>query len=84
MTAATSSTSRGDAFTVREWGWIKRHTGYLPADLEDGLQGSDAELIARVRDDRVASGPARSTAGDVPQVWERFADAPASSPSGSS
>lgn len=66
---------RDAAFTVREWGWIKRHSGYLPFTLWDGLQGSDAELLA------VMALIAMVRAGkvdrrDVPDVWERFADAP--------
>lgn len=66
---------RGSAFSVREWGWIKRHAGYLPLTLDDGLLGSDAELMA------VFAIVAMVRAGkvdreDVPDVWERFADAP--------
>ena len=66
---------RDGAFTVREWGWIKRHSGYLPLTLWDGLQGSDAELlavmalIAMVRAGKVDRD-------DVPDVWERFAGRP--------
>jgi hypothetical protein len=66
---------RDRAFSVREWGWIKRHTGYLPLTLDDGLAGVDAELlaifgiIALVRAGKVVRD-------DVAAVWERFADAP--------
>jgi len=66
---------RGSSFTVREWGYIKRHSGYLPMTIDDGLAGADAELmavfalIALVRADKVEPS-------DVPVVWERFADAP--------
>ena len=30
----------GDQFTTREWGWVKRLAGYLPDNLEDGLDGA--------------------------------------------
>lgn len=66
---------RGSSFSLREWGWIKRHAGYLPLTLEEGLAGSDAELmavfaiIAMVRAGKVDRD-------QVPQVWERFGDAP--------
>jgi hypothetical protein len=31
--------------TTREWGWIKRMSGYLPMTLEDGFRGGDPELV---------------------------------------
>ena len=31
--------------TTREWGIIKRFSGYLPTTIEDGLKGADPELI---------------------------------------
>lgn len=30
--------------TTVEWGWIKRHAGYLPFTVMDGYQGGDPEL----------------------------------------
>jgi hypothetical protein len=33
-------------FTNREWGWIRRWTGYLPASVLDAMKGADAELLA--------------------------------------
>lgn len=46
-------------FTTREWGWIKRLTGYLPLTMDDGIEGGDPELfccfaaIALRRDGRI-------------------------------
>ena len=65
----------GQPLTVREWGWVKRFTGYLPLSFDDGLAGVDAEvmavlaLIALVRSGRVSRD-------EVALVWERFLDAP--------
>lgn len=61
--------------TVREWGWIKRHSGYMPLTADDGLRGFDPELfsiwavIALRRAGKIQ--PA-----EVAEVFERFADAP--------
>jgi hypothetical protein len=32
--------------TTREWGWIKRHSGYMPLTISQGLEGADPELFA--------------------------------------
>jgi hypothetical protein len=32
--------------TTREWGWIKRLSGYLPLTLDDGFSGGDPELFS--------------------------------------
>ena len=63
----------GQELTTREWGWIKRLSGYLPLTVEEGL--SDPELIV------VFAVIALRRAGkvepqDVPQVFERLSDAP--------
>jgi hypothetical protein len=61
-------------FTTREWGWIKRHAGYLPLAVSEDAFG-DPELvcvlavIAIRRADRI--GPS-----EVAAVYERLADAP--------
>lgn len=65
----------GQDFTTREWGWIKRHAGYMPLTIEDGFAGADPELFA------VFAGIALRRAEkidvrDVPAVFERIADAP--------
>ena len=63
----------GQELTTREWGWIKRLSGYLPLTVEEGL--SDPELIV------VFAVIALRRAGkveprDVPSVFEQLSDAP--------
>jgi len=63
-------------FTTREWGHIKRLTGYLPVGYEEGLDKADPELIC------VFAVLALRRAGkietpDVAGVYERLIDAPA-------
>ena len=63
----------GRELTTREWGWIKRLSGYLPLNIEEGL--GDPELVI------VFAAIALRRAGkvepkDVPQVFERLSDAP--------
>ena len=36
----------GRELTTREWGWIKRHSGYLPLTIDEGFNGADPELFA--------------------------------------
>ena len=55
-TAATSSTSAAPTFTLREWGWIKRHSGYLPLTIDEGLAGSRRGADGGVRADRAGAG----------------------------
>ncbi len=65
----------GRPLTAREWGWIKRHSGYMPLTVKDGLRGGDPELfsvwavIALRRAGKIQPG-------DVTDVFERFADVP--------
>jgi len=65
----------GQEFTTREWGWIKRHSGYLPMTIEDGFAQADPELfcvfaaIAMRRAGRIE-------AREVADVFDRLADAP--------
>jgi hypothetical protein len=60
--------------TTREWGWIKKHAGYLPATLGEDWLG-DPEFIAVLavialrRNDVVENR-------EVPAVLEKFQDAP--------
>lgn len=62
-------------FTTREWGVIKRLSGYLPLTIEEGFQGGDPELfaafavVALVRAGRVE-------ASDAQDAFDRIADAP--------
>lgn len=32
--------------TTREWGWIKKYSGYMPLTVQQGLEGGDPELFA--------------------------------------
>jgi hypothetical protein len=60
--------------TTREWGWIKRLAGYLPITLEDDSFG-DPELacvLAAIMMRRAG----RIETREVPEVFERLADAP--------
>ena len=65
----------GRELTTREWGWIKRLSGYLPLTLEEGFRGGDPELfaafavIALRRDGKI-------DAREAPAVFERIVDAP--------
>jgi hypothetical protein len=61
--------------TTREWGWIKRLAGYLPLDLGDPAKWGDPEVLvcfAAIALRRAGRVEAR----EVPQVFERLADAP--------
>jgi hypothetical protein len=61
--------------TTREWGWIKRHSGYLPLTVEEGFDGADPELfacfaiIALHRAGKVLPR-------DVPAAFDRIIDSP--------
>ena len=64
-----------NVFTTREWGWVKRLSGYMPGNLEEGLSGMDPELIcvfATIALRRAGKIEAR----DVPAAFDRIADAP--------
>jgi hypothetical protein len=64
----------GDEFTTREWGWIKRLSGYLPATLTDDAM-SDPEL-ACVLAVIVLHRVGRIERTEVPTVFDRLLDAP--------
>jgi hypothetical protein len=59
--------------TTREWGWIKRLSGYLPLTVEEGL--SDPELIV-VFACIALRRAGKATPAEVPDVFERLSDAP--------
>lgn len=65
----------GQELTTREWGWIKRLSGYMPLTVDQGFDGADPELfsvfaaIALRRSGKIE-------ARDVPEVFDRLADAP--------
>ena len=62
-------------FTTREWGWIKRLAGYLPATVEDGFRGGDPELISVFALIAMHRAGKLAPAG-VPGLYERMQDAP--------
>jgi hypothetical protein len=64
----------GEEFTTREWGWIKRHAGYLPLTLTDEAM-SDPEL-ACVLAVIVLHRAGKVERQRVPDVFERLVDAP--------
>ena len=61
---------------LREWGWIKKLSGYLPVTIGDGLDGADAELIGRLAVDRACSATGRSTSGRSPTCSNAWCDSP--------
>jgi len=61
--------------TTREWGWIKRHTGYLPLTLEEEFRGSDPELYAIFAVIAIRRA-GKIDQGEVPALFERICDAP--------
>ena len=64
-----------DTFTIREWGWIKKLSGYLPVNVGEGLGGADAELIgtlAVIALERNGQIDKRN----VPDTFERLIDSP--------
>jgi hypothetical protein len=61
--------------TTREWGWIKRLTGYLPLDLSDPEKWGDPEVLVCFAAMALRRA-GRVEAREVPQVFERLADAP--------
>jgi hypothetical protein len=65
----------GQELTTREYGWIKRLTGYLPVDLSDGLEKADPELVCAFA---VIAMRRAGKIGipEVPDVYERLIDAP--------
>jgi hypothetical protein len=62
-------------FTTREWGWIKRHSSYLPLTASEGFASGDAELVC-VIGAILLRRAGRIETRDVPSVFERLADAP--------
>lgn len=61
--------------TLREWGWVKRHSGYMPLTLVEGLAGGDTALMVIVALIVVRrAGKLRTDEFD--QAVDRFQDAP--------
>jgi hypothetical protein len=64
--------------TRREWGWIKRHSGYLPMTIGEGFDGADPALVACLAVIALYRA-GKITVDDVGGVFERFEDTPAMS-----
>jgi hypothetical protein len=61
--------------TTREWGWVKRLTGYMPLTIEEGLAGADPELLAVFA--AIALRRAQKIPADqVSAVYDRLVDLP--------
>jgi hypothetical protein len=59
--------------TTREWGWIKRLSGYLPLTVEEGL--GDPELVV-VFACIALRRAGKATPTEVPKLFEELSDAP--------
>jgi hypothetical protein len=65
-----------DLWTTREWGFVKRLSGYLPLTIEDGFKGGDPELFA-VMAVIMLQRAGKISAAEVPELFtDRFADVP--------
>lgn len=65
----------GDSpLTTREWGWIKRHAGYLPVDVDEKAF-SDPELVTMFGAIALRRHGKIETE-EVVRVYESFLDAP--------
>ena len=65
----------GNELTTREWGQIKRLTGYLPLTIEKGFEGADPELFAAFATLMLARA-GKIGATDIQAVYDRICDAP--------
>ena len=61
--------------TMREWGWIKRNTGYLPATLT-GEAFTDPELITMLAIIAIHRAGTHHRQRRCAELWDRFADVP--------
>src|SRR5262249_35168650 len=64
----------GQELTTREWGWIKRLSGYLPANLDEDAW-SDPELVC-VLALIMLNRAGKVDRAEVPELFERFQDVP--------
>jgi hypothetical protein len=61
--------------TTREWGWIKRCSGYMPLTVAEGFDGGDPELFACFAVIMLRRA-GKIQAAEVEDVFDRIADAP--------
>jgi hypothetical protein len=62
-----------DDFTIKEWGWIKRLTSYMPLTVENGFAGGDPELYAALAVVMLVRA-GRVEPRDVQDVYDRLSD----------
>ena len=62
----------GQPLTTREWGWVKRHAGYLPLTMDAG-SFSDPEFVI-VEAVIALHRAGKITAAEVPALVDRFQD----------
>jgi hypothetical protein len=65
----------GRELTTREWGWIKRLSGYMPTTIDQGFDGNDPELFAVFAVIALYRGE-RVKAREAADVFERIIDTP--------
>lgn len=65
----------GSPLTTREWGWIKRHAGYVPGTINDAAY-SDPELIAVLAVITLRRNGLLEPR-EVPAAYDRLQDQPA-------
>jgi hypothetical protein len=62
--------------TIREWGWVKRLSGYMPLTIMQGLDGADPELYTALAVIALRRAGKLDNA-QVPDTYERMIDNPA-------
>ena len=62
--------------TTREWGYVKRFSGYLPTTIEDGLRGADPELICAFAAIALRRAGKVEQPDEMQRLYDRLADAP--------
>src|SRR5215471_2925764 len=64
-----------EELTTREWGWVKRFSGYLPLTIDEGLAGLDPELVCVIAC-IVLRRHGKLGADEIPALFERLRDEP--------
>lgn len=66
----------GQPFTIREWGWLKDLSGYLPGTASDGFLDGDPRMMLTIAVILLRRA-GKVQAAEVPAVFESLADKPA-------
>ena len=61
--------------TYREWGWVKRFSGYMPLTIDQGMNGGDPELYAAFAA-MALHRAGRIQPSEAQGIVDRLADAP--------